>query len=93
MKELPPSLKALWRDRHAAWWKQHYEDAVARIEDHTDVPENPYYEAPEAYHSAHWGPLILDDVGGEMTPDDARRFAFDLLVLADLAPMTPEPSA
>lgn len=89
--EFSADLKALWRDRHAAWWKQHYEEAVARIEDRTNDPENPYYFSPTTEHASYYGPVILDDLGGEMTPDEARRWAFDFLVLADLAPMTPEP--
>lgn len=90
--EFPADLKTLMRDRHAAWWKQHYEDAVNRIEDRTDDPENPYYLSPATEHSAYYGPRVLDEFGEGMTPDEARRWAFDFLVLADLAPMTPEPS-
>lgn len=89
--EFPAALETILEQRHGAWWKQHYEEAVARIEDHANHPENPYYHAPTANEDAFHGPVILDEFGGESTPEDARRRAFELLVLADLAPLSPAP--
>lgn len=89
--EFTGDLKALWRQRHYAWFKDHYEAAVARIEDHTGNPENPYYHSPADTTDAYFGPVILNEFGGEESPNEARERAFELLVLADIAAMTPEP--
>ncbi|HEU4975711.1 MAG TPA: hypothetical protein VFT50_11520 [Baekduia sp.] len=85
-------LQARFADE-PAWFARHYEAAVARIEDHTNDEENPYYHSPAEEADAYYGPVVLNEFGGEESPEEARERAFELLVLADLAPLTPAPKA
>lgn len=94
---MPQALEVLIREkfgRDLGWWAREYEAAVERIQDHTADPENPYYHAPgdesDAYNDDN-GPHIFDVFGGESTIEETRQRAWELLVLCDLAPLTPKP--
>jgi len=91
MAEMTDELRALWQRRQdRPWFVNQYEAALARIEDHTGDPSNPYFEAPADGTSAIPGCEVLADVmGSEMPVEEARSIAFELLALADLAETTP----
>ncbi len=95
--KLPDKLAQVWQDRAveepAGWFVKHYNEAVERIEDRTDDPRNPYYYGPEFDGSGFQGldgPIINDEFS-ELKPDDARKIAFEMLALADLAEIAPLP--
>lgn len=99
--KLPDELRRLLSDRHAdndgsPWWERQYLDAVERIEDRTDDPANPYWYSPADTMSAIPQEGIYDEYGGQHTPDELERRAFELLALADLArhgvPQHPAPA-
>ena len=85
--KLPDSFRALWQRRAAQspnWFKDQYEAAADRVQDHTDNSENPYWFAPAAGFDAIPDEDIRDELGATYTPEEAREMAFELLVLADL---------
>lgn len=88
----PDALRQVLVDRDDSWFREQYDQAVGRIEDRTADSRNPYFYSPTNEMSSYFGPVVLDDFGGEMTPETARKAAFELLALADLAPLTPESS-
>lgn len=89
MAEFGDALRAMWAARAASaggWFAPQYEDAVARIKDETGDAENPYWLSPSDGTSAIPGEgEIYNEYGGEEPIEEARRRAFEVLVLADLA--------
>lgn len=87
MAEMTDALRAEWQRRWAGgdWFTSRYEAALSRIEDHTDG-DNPYWLAPADGTSVVPGDSeLFDEMGGEESPEDARKRAFEILALADLA--------
>lgn len=93
--EMPLELKKVWAIRAAlgidprigGWFTNQYEMAMARVEDHRgDASETvqPYVLGPSDQHVATAGEIVYFD-GGTGDPEDARKGAFELLVLADMA--------
>jgi hypothetical protein len=85
--DFPEELVELWRGRGAdpAWFKEHYEAAVGRLEDHRDI-EDPYVSGPhDTFAALLRDGTIQDEIGGQMPVDRARDEAFELLALADIA--------
>jgi hypothetical protein len=91
MVAMTDELRALWQGRavmetSSGWFADGYEAAMRRIEDCTDLPDNPYWRSPADESSAIPGDdTIWDEMGGPESIENARRRAFELLVLADLA--------
>lgn len=91
MVEINDALHALWQERAVietkrGWFTGSYEAAMGRVEDCTDLPDNPYWRSPADESSAAPGDdTIWDEMGGPESIENARRRAFELLVLADLA--------
>ncbi len=91
MVEMTDELRALWNERMvftaSHWWTSNYESAMARIE-----VQGPPEDAAACWWQGSEG-VSVDLVGGStwdclvepQSPDHARRCAFELLVLADLA--------
>jgi hypothetical protein len=68
------------------WYKHDYEAALARIEDHTNANESPYWFGPTAgFDALSDEPVLSDETGTTYDPETVRKIAFELLVLADLA--------
>jgi hypothetical protein len=70
------------------FFKKGYEEALTRLEDFRGqivggVP-NPHVTGPTDQHCAVPGEILYYD-GGTSNPDEARRAAFELLALANLA--------
>ena len=63
-----------------------YLAAVERIEKHATDPDNVYWLAPhdEAQYVVGYGLVVGPDCT-PISPDEAREWAYELLVLADLA--------
>jgi hypothetical protein len=83
----PVSLVTMWMRRMSdepRWWADAYEKAVERIEDKTDA-EDPYWYSADSEYDATTDGKVNDPFGGHATPEETRQFAFELLVLADLA--------
>lgn len=83
----PQRLLEVWQKRIAdnpSWWSHAYEAAVERIEDKTDA-EDPYWYSADSEYDATTDGMVNDPFGGHATPEETRRFAFELLALADLA--------
>lgn len=89
--ESPEKLNILLREKlkdSPGYWAARYEEALERIQDFTSEEESPYWYSPANIASGLADEeVILDDLGGEYTPDQAREQAWELLVLADLVEM------
>lgn len=84
---MPDALATMLREKlskNIGYWAHEYEEAVERIEDHSADSENPYFHS-DADNSDALPGVLMDEMGGYETPEDARRRGFELLALADLA--------
>lgn len=87
--EMPEPLAASLREKLSkdlGYWARMYEEAVERIADETSNEENPYWGSSNEDACVIPGDRdIYDEMGGGESADQARRRAWELLVLADLA--------
>lgn len=89
--DFPQELAERWQKRavnEPDFFRKGYEEALTRLEDYRgqivgDTP-NPHVTGPTDEHCAVPGEIVYYD-GGTSNPDEARRAAFELLALADLA--------
>lgn len=86
---LPDDLRVKLEARATSdpqWFPRGYEEAVARIDEHgPDEPGGPCCHAKGVSMDALGNGDMTDEFGGDWTPDDVRRQAFEMLALADLA--------